>query len=154
MTDQSNVVSLKRPKRQPAASEFVYFVHAPTSDLIKVGIASNMQQRLAALQCGSPEKLVLLGVLPDADAKQAERELHGILRPHRAHGEWFRAHPSLMRFIEKHAISPDDHHRRKMAAVGARLRAAAPVEHPDDSLPKGNSRQAKLARYKAKRGIS
>lgn len=87
--------SRTRPVCRPA--EFVYFIEATTSGLIKIGSASNPVGRLAALQTGSPERLRLLGTEPGGAAR--ERELHSIFAADRSHGEWFHPSEALLNLI-------------------------------------------------------
>jgi hypothetical protein len=71
------------------AEGYVYFVKGETSGLVKIGHTSNHPSaRLVALQIGSPEKLVPVGVLPGT--KQREKKLHARYAEYRSHGEWFR----------------------------------------------------------------
>lgn len=76
-------------KTTRSAPQHAYFIRACRSGLVKIGCASNPVARLKELQTGSPEKLELVGVIPDA-GQAGERELHELLAPYRSHGEWFK----------------------------------------------------------------
>lgn len=82
----------------------VYFIKACESALIKIGFAVNPHQRLNALQCGSPEPLALIAVMPGGAAEEAK--LHGRFSAHRARGEWFKPSPDLDALIEAHQCEP------------------------------------------------
>lgn len=78
-------------------STVVYFVQGAFSGLIKIGIASNMQQRLGGLRTSSAEPLFVLQKVP---ANQTfERYLHGLFEPLKCHGEWFYPHWSIFALI-------------------------------------------------------
>jgi Meiotically up-regulated gene 113 len=65
----------------------------------KVGIADNVDRRLATLQTGHPNKLELVRVftLPNRHAALAvEREAHRRLDRHRVGGEWFNAERNMI----------------------------------------------------------
>lgn len=54
---------------------------------IKFGRATNVKSRFSGIQTGSPVKLVLLGSV--FVPWEVEPEIHGYLKEHRSHGEWF-----------------------------------------------------------------
>lgn len=89
----------------PRAPQFIYFVGSEAGP-IKIGIATNVQSRLAALQTGSPVRLSLLASV-EGDLSR-EYLYHSIFHKHRLHGEWFEpAQPIL----------------DEIAAIGARYAA-------------------------------
>lgn len=77
-----------------APKTFVYFVAA--GDSVKIGVASHVQTRIAALQCACPMRLDLLLALPGGT--RLERALHASFHGRR-HGEWFSRTPKLDGFI-------------------------------------------------------
>lgn len=87
-------------------SELVYFVEAETIGLIKIGRASDMDERMRALRIGSPDKLTLLGVVRRANAAALESQLHARFAADRHHGEWFNPSDALFDYIEEHALGP------------------------------------------------
>jgi hypothetical protein len=95
----------KRVNRQ---SGCVYFLKAEGLGLIKIGIAADVASRLAALQTGSPDNLVLLGVIRSADPRALERHLHEEFGASRVRGEWFEPTPELIARIEQDAERYDD----------------------------------------------
>jgi hypothetical protein len=64
----------------------VYIIQAKHSRRIKVGVSRDPVERLAELQCGNPEPLILLASRPGSELH--ERMLHATL-PYRLEGEWF-----------------------------------------------------------------
>ena len=56
----------------------------------KIGITSNLPERLATLQSASPVNLV-----PDFAAEWIERTAHDSLRSRHTHHEWFKCTPSM-----------------------------------------------------------
>lgn len=80
----------------------VYFVQSVDGGLIKIGIASNVAARLSGMQTGSPVKLRVIGVIPDARST-VEAELHERFATARRHGEWFEPTPELLAYIAEHA---------------------------------------------------
>lgn len=77
----------------------VYFIESETAGLIKIGRSVNPDSRFNAIRTMSPDKLVLLGYLPEEVA--TENELHKKFAHLRMHGEWFEAAPELRKAIEK-----------------------------------------------------
>lgn len=75
-----------RTKTPPAHT---YFIRGKQTGMVKIGAASNPQNRLKELQTGSPEPLELVAVIRGGGLK-IEREMHELFAPFRSHGEWFR----------------------------------------------------------------
>lgn len=73
--------------------ELVYFIEAVGLDLVKIGYARDIDERLRKLAPGCPAPLRLLGVMPGGPS--TEHHLHATLHSLRAHGEWFRRGPDL-----------------------------------------------------------
>lgn len=96
-------LELDRVKAERHEKTALYFIQAQVTGLIKIGIALKPRERLAALQIGSPDKLVLLGVVRQPGARAVERALHAAMKEHRSHGEWFRPAPALLQYIADNA---------------------------------------------------
>lgn len=79
-------------------TEFVYFVYAEKCGMIKIGVTGDLRQRLADLQIGSPERLVILSHV--RGNYHVEQYLHGIFERERSHGEWFRVSDRLIQAAE------------------------------------------------------
>lgn len=73
----------------------VYF--AAAGDRIKIGWSRKVANRIAQLQTGNPEPVMLLATMPGGVSK--ERELHRRFAHARLAGEWFTATPDLVDFI-------------------------------------------------------
>lgn len=67
--------------------QFVYVVKPDYGDVVKIGVAADVPQRLAALQVSHPERLVIVRVLRGGVAH--ERALHDLFKEYRRLGEWF-----------------------------------------------------------------
>jgi hypothetical protein len=81
------------------SSGYVYFIHAPAVNLVKIGFTAAVpDRRLRALRCGSPVRLKRLGLL--RGPRQLEKSLHARFREHHSHGEWFHLSGDLALFAE------------------------------------------------------
>ena len=74
----------------------VYFIQGEQTNLVKIGKADDVLVRLQMLQCGSPDRLVILKV--DV-ASLSDRPYHEQFAEDRVHGEWFRASANLTTFL-------------------------------------------------------
>lgn len=75
----------------------VYFISDGES--IKIGYSGSALLRLDALQSSSSKRLTLLGTI--TGTMEDEKRLHRKFDAIRLHGEWFRATPELLAFIER-----------------------------------------------------
>lgn len=95
---------IKNPNRDRSRNRnrpgFVYFVKS--SGQIKIGFSKDAIKRVIALRTGSAEAIELLGTIPAT--LQIERFIHWQFRSFRIHGEWFRADPELVSFIERNLV--------------------------------------------------
>jgi hypothetical protein len=75
-----------------------YLIQSTEGGLIKIGKVreGHHAKRLQTLQCGSPTRLVLLGLTDDPEAR-----LHRMFATLRVHGEWFRPEKELITYIER-----------------------------------------------------
>lgn len=89
---------------RPGVEPVVYFIADELRRMVKIGIASKVSSRLAALQIGSPVKLILLATV--AGGKSLESKLHARFGEYRSHGEWFYFSPAIARFVEALALEP------------------------------------------------
>lgn len=91
---------------EDSPDSLIYFVRGKTTRRIKIGYtASNVYRRLADLQVGSPDALLLLGVIRAPFS--FEREIHKILEAYHSHGEWFDTNSGLLDFVKKKAFLPE-----------------------------------------------
>jgi hypothetical protein len=80
---------------------YVYFLQAKETQYVKIGFTSHsLQQRIAALQCGCPFKLVLLFAVCVKDPAALEKRLQRKLSPYRLYGEWFVLPPNMLASLE------------------------------------------------------
>lgn len=89
-----------RIRRDKNPQPMVYFIG--TGQTVKIGYSTQpIDHRLRNLQCGNPENLKVLLVIPGT--QQTEQELHKRFSPLRIRGkgEWFRAEGELLEFIQK-----------------------------------------------------
>lgn len=97
---------------------WTYFVQSVDGGPIKIGFTSRTpEERLSALQVGSPTKLRIVGLLP----MDREKELHQRFDKHKSHGEWFNPAKDLLEFIHEEASS----HLQERLATNARLQLEA-----------------------------
>lgn len=82
----------------------VYFIQGVATHLIKIGFSVSSSSRMMTHQTGSPDRLVLLGVIDGSITD--ERRLHRQFRKARVHGEWFRPDASLLAFISEETYLP------------------------------------------------
>lgn len=84
----------ERPGRPPRTERFLYVIGAgQTDNPTKIGVASNVENRLRELQTGNPQPLkVLFSVELDPEiVRKAEAACHRLLDKCRLYGEWFDA---------------------------------------------------------------
>lgn len=81
----------------------VYFVQAGREDgPVKIGTCSNVEKRVANLQCAHYEELNVIRLF-DGDARH-ERWFHNHFSDHRIRGEWFRFSPNLLTVEPPHSL--------------------------------------------------
>jgi predicted GIY-YIG superfamily endonuclease len=93
-------------------AHFVYFIQNEDSNAIKIGRARDLSKRMKALQTSSPAQLKLVVAIQVNDSKEAEdleKSLHRQFWKIRISGEWFRAEPELLEYIQnQRSISIQD----------------------------------------------
>lgn len=77
----------------------IYFVQAECGGPVKIGFTVDVDERVKALQCGSPFPLRVVATRPGTLGTEAE--LHRRFARHRLHGEWFEASDDIERFLQK-----------------------------------------------------
>lgn len=77
---------------------YVYFIEMERPRLIKIGYASDVDERLSNLQTACPFELSVLDVF--IGTKEDERVLHKMLKPHRYRREWFRPTDDVFDLME------------------------------------------------------
>ena len=66
----------------------VYLAHSPDTELLKIGISSNVDKRIKSISTQSPVPVYLLAVIKNA-SMETESRLHSKLAFANHHGEWF-----------------------------------------------------------------
>jgi hypothetical protein len=79
---------------------YIYFIAADEHDVVKIGVANDIGERLSTLQTGSPVPLRVLAHLAGVP-HSLERWLHSQLTPHWSHGEWFKQTSQLKQIIRE-----------------------------------------------------
>jgi predicted GIY-YIG superfamily endonuclease len=85
-------------------AHFIYFILNEDSNAIKIGRAKDLTKRMNALQTSSPAKLRLIKSVQVEGRKEAhelEKSLHKQFNEIRLAGEWFKAEPSLLGYINQ-----------------------------------------------------
>lgn len=85
-----------RGEDDPAPS-VVYFIQAGVGGHIKIGVTTDVRERLSRLQMASPVDLQLLGAV--AGDRYFEASLHDRFHHLHVRGEWFRAERELLDYI-------------------------------------------------------
>jgi hypothetical protein len=127
------------------ATPCVYAVRLNSLGHLKVGLSSfgNARRRIAQLQTGASEPLLLVAVL--AGGANTERHLHRRFAARRLHGEWFSdldSHLSdimegLERPVDRHALDLADKHAlagRRRATLQRLKDEVRCLEHEVDNL--------------------
>lgn len=94
-----NVPRKSAPRKRSTGDLVIYFIRG--GDMVKIGITRDVDERLAALQTGSPVPLEVIGVMVGDAA--LESALHELFAAQRRHGEWFELCDDLARFIQENA---------------------------------------------------
>ena len=71
-----------------SALGFIYLIRC--GDYLKIGIASNLYERLSQLQIGNPLPLRLCCYFETTNPEKDEKSLHRLFQQHHVRGEWFR----------------------------------------------------------------
>ena len=69
--------------------EYVYFIRAQGTNLIKIGRTTSLQDRLNTLQTGCPHQLELIIAVAHPDSPSIEKRLHQKFERYGTTGEWF-----------------------------------------------------------------
>lgn len=88
----------RRLSARRQVAQVVYFVEAEGMGLVKIGTSSDMHLRLCSIRSHSPAPIRFLKAIAGDAALEAA--LHNRFSRLRVRGEWFRAEPELMAFIE------------------------------------------------------
>ncbi len=75
----------------------VYFLLADDCNRLKIGFTIQLKVRVRELELSSPISLTLIKHI--FGTYQVEVAILAIWAKYRLHGEWFKAHPDLLKFI-------------------------------------------------------
>ena len=89
----------------------VYLLRLGDTDYFKVGMTTNIDGRLAALQTATPFDLRLIAVADQQDAYAVEHDIHSALAVYRVRNEWFQCEQAeILRIFDViNAMSIIDH---------------------------------------------
>lgn len=82
----------------------VYFILSKNCNLIKIGSSGDPSRRIYDLSTSCPDDLTCLGLMSNSGGQEVK--LHEQFKKDRVKGEWFRATPELLTFIEKNCAKP------------------------------------------------
>lgn len=88
-----------RLKQFKEAGGAVYFIRAKTGGPVKIGFATDVDDRLRALQTSHHSELELVNAIGGSYAD--ENALHERFKAYRLKGEWFRLTGALKRYLDK-----------------------------------------------------
>jgi len=78
----------------------IYFIQIDDNGPIKIGKAGDPHKRRCELQVAHHRELIIRHIeVPERDAAEREKELHGQFKAHRIRGEWFRPAYEILEFI-------------------------------------------------------
>lgn len=85
----------------------VYVIQGEITRLIKIGVSTNIRERLYGLQGDSPDKLNVIHIFVN-EGHLVEQQLHKQFKRNRAHGEWFTSDilPELKALMKNHIVEP------------------------------------------------
>ena len=80
---------------EPVDSRFIYLLRV--HKFYKIGVATNVKERLESLQIGCPYKIYVIAAWLSDDARNEERKIHELLTTYRCSGEWFMLPSTLVK---------------------------------------------------------
>ena len=89
----------------------VYFMHAEGTPFIKIGMTSDVNERLYQFQIGNPHKLKVILEIDCEDtsklyleSRKVEKELHDVFEDYRHRGEWFYLSKDMRSWINTYLV--------------------------------------------------
>jgi hypothetical protein len=146
----------------------VYLLFCELSNMLKIGVSDNVENRIKAIQACCPTKLLLIGLIPDDAGFILEQKLHARLANYREHGEWFRVaddvevlinivrsenYTKLYEFLDFEVFNPSIIKKDKLSEVKRKITRGFFKERLDtyENIKKTAKRKAeRLARKNAK----
>lgn len=108
-----------------APQRYVYVIEAQIG-VLKIGVAADPQQRLAAVRLHSPVPTRLIAFWPGTQAD--ETALHSFFIRHQSHSEWFRIEGDVLDFLVEvrgRGVSTIEPWENCVFSLGGRSRSAA-----------------------------
>lgn len=75
----------------------IYFIQAGLNGPIKIGVTTNLKQRIKDLQTSNPEKLYLIAAI--YEHPELELYLHKQFKKYHIRGEWFEPGPDIFGYL-------------------------------------------------------
>ena len=91
---RTRIKSIEKQLAQQSETNGAYLYIVKGADAIKIGVACNVNRRIAQLQTGNPNSLELMGLIYFPNRKMAfakEKQLHDYFQNAKRKGEWFDA---------------------------------------------------------------
>lgn len=115
-TDRKNSTPMAHGSSPRVLHSYTYFVCQ--GDFVKIGATSNPERRINGLQTGFPDPLEVLVVVHSNVISESQGHLR--FAHLRASGEWFRAEPELLDFIETLKSEQAAHYERQKLITALR----------------------------------
>lgn len=103
---------------------FVYFIRAGNQGAIKIGVASDVKQRLEQLQTGNAFELKVLALIPCPClnvAYETEKRIHRLFQSQRIRGEWFQGTINFAKVRNINLESEPEAAENKPKAIGRNI---------------------------------
>lgn len=105
--DLYNVVKIEEYNNPPARPKIptpkqtghVYLLLSTSDGLVKIGMSTNVSERIKWLKKGLPFEVECLYQIPTNDIRGLEKKLHECFSEKRSHGEWFKLTPDDIKWI-------------------------------------------------------
>jgi hypothetical protein len=83
----------------------LYFIRGKESGNIKIGFSTNPDKRKSNLQTAHYEELEFIGIM--SGTLEDEARIHEMFAEFNIRGEWFKATPKILEYVEKNANKPE-----------------------------------------------
>lgn len=104
LEQRRRAATLRAIEPKPAERPHLYFMHCPTTGLVKIGVSNDVQRRRNQVSLASGLPVEILHVIPNG-GYELESKLHGRYRALRETGEWFRREGDLAAYLEQIAAA-------------------------------------------------
>lgn len=99
---EEETIKAEKEKRRRARLDkpLLYFIQAGEGGPIKIGLTRDLRARLYRMKVECPYELLVLHTVKEASL-EIEQNLHTQFSDFRVRGEWFYAHPTLVKYIQR-----------------------------------------------------